>query len=167
MKTVLCILTACVLTACASTQSTRSGAQQASPPTEPAMKLGNFSVSLTVKDIAASRSFYEKLGFTVVSGDQSKNWLVLQSGDAKIGLFQGMFPRNTLTFNPGWDSRKTTLTDFQDVRELQKTLTSRGLTPNPAADESTTGPAYFMLNDPDGNPILFDQHVASPPASKQ
>lgn len=123
------------------------------------MQLGNFSVSLTVKDIAASRAFYEKLGFTVVSGDQSKNWLVLKNENTKIGLFQGMFPKNTLTFNPGWDSEKNTLAQFTDVRDLQKALKARGLNPEPAADESSTGPAYFMVIDPDGNPILFDQHV--------
>ena len=126
------------------------------------MKLGNSSVSLAVKDIAASRAFYEKLGFKVVSGDQSKNWLVLKNGETKIGLFQGMFDRNTLTFNPGWDSNAATLASFTDVRELQKVLKAQGLTPNPAADESGTGPGYFMLMDPDGNPILVDQHVDSP-----
>lgn len=131
-------------------------------PGDPDMKLGNFSVSLTVKDIAASRAFYEKLGFVMVSGDQSKNWVVMQNDNARIGLFQGMFPRNTLTFNPGWDGEKNTLAEFDDVRELQKTLKARGLTPNPAADESASGPAYFMLTDPDGNPILVDQHVPSP-----
>ncbi|MBL8764274.1 MAG: VOC family protein [Phycisphaerae bacterium] len=129
------------------------------------MRLGNFSVSLTVKDIAASRAFYEKLGFKVVSGDQSKNWIVLQNEDTKIGLFQGMFPKNMLTFNPGWDSNKATLPDFVDVRDIQKELKARGLTPNPAipaADESASGPTYFMLTDPDGNPILIDQHVPRP-----
>jgi len=129
------------------------------PKGESGMELGNFSVSLTVKDIAASRAFYEKLGFTVVSGDQSKNWLVLKNEGTKIGLFQGMFPKNTLTFNPGWDSEKNTLARFTDVRDLQKALKAGGLNPQPAADESTTGPASFMLIDPDGNPILFDQHV--------
>lgn len=126
------------------------------------MDLGNFSVSLTVKDIAASRAFYEKLGFVVVSGEQGKNWLVLKNGQTKIGLFQGMFPKNTLTFNPGWDSDKNTLPSFTDVRDLQKALKARGLTPTPAADETTTGPAYFVLTDPDGNPLLFDQHVPRP-----
>ena len=129
------------------------------------MKLGNFSVSLAVKDIGVSRAFYEKLGFRVVSGDQSKNWLVLKNEDnppTKIGLFQGMFPRNTLTFNPGWDSNKATLAEFEDVRDLQRALKAQGLTPEPAADEATTGPAYFMLIDPDGNPILVDQHVDRP-----
>ena len=126
------------------------------------MDLGTFSVSLAVKDLAASRAFYEKLGFTMVSGDPSKNWVVLQNGTTKIGLFQGMFERNMLTFNPGWDSNKATLAEFEDVRELQRAVKARGLTPAPAADESTTGPAYFMLTDPDGNPILVDQHVPSP-----
>jgi predicted lactoylglutathione lyase len=126
------------------------------------MRLGNFCLSLAVKDIAASRAFYEKLGFKMVSGDQSKNWVVLQNETTKIGLFQGMFERNILTFNPGWDANKATLADFDDVRELQKTLKARGLAPDPVADESTTGPAYFMLTDPDGNPILIDQHVPSP-----
>lgn len=145
------------LAGCAS-QSTRNQPAHGDPD----MKLGNFSVSLTVKDIAASRAFYEKLGFTMVSGDQSKNWVVMQNDNARIGLFQGMFPKNTLTFNPGWDGNKNTLKDFQDVRELQKILKARGLTPSPAADESTTGPAYLMIMDPDGNPILLDQHVDSP-----
>lgn len=126
------------------------------------MRLGNFSISLSVKDIAASRAFYEKLGFKIVGGDQSKNWLVLKNEETKIGLFQGMFPKNMLTFNPGWDSNKATLPDFDDVRELQKVLKSRGVTLEAAADESTTGPAYITMTDPDGNPILIDQHVASP-----
>ncbi len=126
------------------------------------MSLGNFSVSLTVKDIAASRAFYEKLGFEIVAGDQSQNWLVLSNGDARIGLFQGMFDRNMLTFNPGWDSEKNTLKDFDDVRELQRRFKERGLTLTAEADESTTGPAYLMLTDPDGNPILIDQHVDRP-----
>ena len=126
------------------------------------MRLGNFSVSLAVKDLPASRAFYEKLGFKMVSGDPSKNWVVLQNDATTIGLFQGMFPKNMLTFNPGWDSNKAALSDFEDVRDLQKTLKSRGLTPDPAVDESTNGPAYLMLIDPDGNPILIDQHVPSP-----
>jgi predicted lactoylglutathione lyase len=125
------------------------------------MRLGNFSVSLAVKDIAASRAFYEKLGFTMTNGD-GKKWVVLQNQATTIGLFQGMFEKNMLTFNPGWDSSKKMLPDFEDVRDLQKALVARGLTPNPAADESTTGPAYLMLTDPDGNPILIDQHVDRP-----
>lgn len=150
----------CLFGACTTVQPAEPA--PARPIGDPGMKLGNFSVSLVVKDIAASRAFYEKLGFTMVAGDQSKNWVVLQNETAKIGLFQGMFERNMLTFNPGWDSGKNTLTDFQDVREIQKALKARGLTPNPSADESTTGPGFLMLTDPDGNPILIDQHVASP-----
>lgn len=126
------------------------------------MQLGNFSVSLAVKDIAASRAFYEKLGFHQVAGDQAQNWLVLANETSRIGLFQGMFDKNTLTYNPGWDSSKNTLPDFVDVRDIQKTLKSKGLTLVNEADESSTGPAYIMLLDPDGNPILIDQHVPRP-----
>jgi len=126
------------------------------------MRLGNFSVSLTVKDLAASRAFYEKLGFQVVGGDAAQNWLILQNETCTIGIFQGMFPKNMLTFNPGWDRAKNALTEFQDVREIQRELKSRGLTLASEADESTTGPASLVLMDPDGNPILVDQHVASP-----
>jgi predicted lactoylglutathione lyase len=126
------------------------------------MDLGNFSVSLAVKDIKASKAFYEKLGFTEVSGKLEQNWIVLQSGYARIGLFQGMFDKNLMTFNPGWTKDKEAPTNFTDVRDLQRTFKERGITPAPAADESTTGPAYFMIKDPDGNTLLFDQHVASP-----
>ena len=126
------------------------------------MQIGNFSVSLSVKDIAASRAFYEKLGFRVVLGDQAKNWLILQNETGTIGLFQGMFNRNTLTFNPGWDRNGGTLPEFDDVRAIQRTLKSHGLTLATEADESTSGPASLMLLDPDGNPILIDQHVPSP-----
>ena len=127
--------------------------------TTPAMTLGNFSVSLAVKDIEASRAFYEKLGFETFAGDQSKNWLILRNGSATIGLFQGMFERNLLTFNPGWDSACNTLPEFTDVRELQRRLKDAGITPVTAADESTKGPAFLMVVDLDGNPILIDQHV--------
>lgn len=123
------------------------------------MKLGNFSVSLAVKDIAASRAFYEKLGFTVWGGEQEKNWLILKNGDTVIGLFQGMFEKNLLTFNPGWDSNANTLPDFTDIRDLQRTLIQHGVPLLSVADESTSGPASFMLEDPDGNQILVDQHV--------
>ena len=126
------------------------------------LRLGNFSVSLAVKDIAASRAFYEKLGFKVAGGEQAKNWLVLQNETATIGLFQGMFEKNSLTFNPGWDRSKKTLPDFDDVREIQKTLKDRGLKLTASADESSTGPAFITLTDPDGNPILIDQHVPAP-----
>lgn len=126
------------------------------------MRLGNFSVSLSVKDIAASRAFYEKLGFKARGGDQAQGWLVMQNETATIGLFQGMFPKNMLTFNPGWDNKAQLLPEFDDVREIQKALRAQGIEPNPAADESSTGTAYFMIADPDGNPILFDQHVDAP-----
>jgi catechol 2,3-dioxygenase-like lactoylglutathione lyase family enzyme len=126
------------------------------------MELGNFSVSLAVKDIKASKAFYEKLDFKVVGGKLEQNWIVLQNGAAKIGLFQGMFDKNIMTFNPGWTKDKETLKDFQDVRELQRTLKARGLAMVPEADETTEGPAYFQLADPDGNTLLFDQHVPSP-----
>ena len=126
------------------------------------IRLGNFSVSLAVKDIAASRAFYEKLGFHVRGGNQAQNWLILQNETATIGLFQGMFEKNSLTFNPGWDRNKKTLSDFDDVRDIQKMLKERGLKLETVADESTTGPASFTLFDPDGNPILVDQHVPRP-----
>ena len=127
-----------------------------------AMELGNFSVSLTVKDIKASKAFYEKLDFKEVGGKLEENWIVLQNGNARIGLFQGMFDKNIMTFNPGWTKDKETLKDFQDVRELQRTLKARGITMAPEADETTEGPAHFMVTDPDGNQILVDQHVPSP-----
>jgi catechol 2,3-dioxygenase-like lactoylglutathione lyase family enzyme len=126
------------------------------------MRLGNFSVSLAVKDIAASRAFYEKLGFQVIGGDQAQNWLILQNETSTFGLFQGMFSKNSLTFNPGWDRNGGTLPDFDDVRVIQRTLKSRGLTLVTEVDESTSGPASLTLIDPDGNPILIDQHVPSP-----
>jgi catechol 2,3-dioxygenase-like lactoylglutathione lyase family enzyme len=125
------------------------------------MRLGNFSVSLAVKDLAASRAFYEKLDFKVVGGN-GKNWSILQNETATIGLFQGMFDKNILTFNPGWDRACNTLPDFDDVREIQRTLESRGITLASKADEATTGPATIVLCDPDGNQILIDQHVPKP-----
>jgi catechol 2,3-dioxygenase-like lactoylglutathione lyase family enzyme len=128
---------------------------------EKAMSLGNFSVSLNVKDLAASKAFYEKLGFKTIGGD-GKSWQIMQTDTATIGLFQGMFPKNTLTFNPGWDRNSKAVPGFEDVRSLQKTFKARGLTPEPAADEASTGTAFFMLLDPDGNPVLFDQHVPAP-----
>jgi len=126
------------------------------------MQLGNFSVSLNVKDLAASKAFYEKLDFKQVNGNIEQNWIVLQNGTTTIGLFHGMFEKNMMTFNPGWDWKKETLKEFQDVRELQRTLKARGIELQTEADESTDGPAYFMLVDPDGNPILVDQHVPKP-----
>jgi predicted lactoylglutathione lyase len=123
------------------------------------MELGAFSVSLAVKDIEASKLFYEKLGFTVFLGDQSQNWLIMKNGVHTIGLFQGMFDKNILTFNPGWNSDAQQLEEFTDVRELQRQLKDRGVTMITEADKNSTGPASFMMVDPDGNTILIDQHV--------
>jgi lactoylglutathione lyase len=123
------------------------------------MELGAFSISLAVKDIAASRTFYENLGFTVFGGDQSQNWLIMKNGAALIGLFQGMFEKNLLTFNPGWDSDAKALPAFADVRDIQRHLKSQGVTLVQEADESTAGPAHLVVVDPDGNQILIDQHV--------
>ena len=123
------------------------------------MNLGAFSISLAVKDIKASRAFYEKFGFKVFAGEVSQNWLILKNGDHIIGLFQGMFEKNTLTFNPGWDSNANKLETFTDVRELQRQLKAQGVQLMTEADETTTGPASFVAVDPDGNPILVDQHV--------
>ena len=123
------------------------------------MELGAFSISLAVKDIEASKAFYEKLGFKVFHGDISQNWLILKNGDTVIGLFQGMFEKNILTFNPGWDNNAQKLDSFTDVRELQRQLKAQGVELMSEADENTTGPASFIVQDPDGNPILFDQHV--------
>ncbi|MES2325268.1 MAG: VOC family protein [Pseudomonadota bacterium] len=123
------------------------------------MQLGNFSVSLAVKDIALSRAFYEKLGFTVWGGEQERGWLILKNGSTVVGLFQGMFENNIMTFNPGWDSDGKTLAEFADVRELQRGLKAQGVELLSEADETTSGPASFMLVDPDGNQIMFDQHV--------
>ncbi len=123
------------------------------------MDLGAFSISLAVKDIHASKAFYEQLGFEVFGGDITQNWLILKNGACVIGLFQGMFDKNILTFNPGWDGNAQQLASFTDVRQLQRRLKQQGLELVSEADESTSGPASFMLVDPDGNPILFDQHV--------
>lgn len=125
------------------------------------MQLGNFSVSLAVKDIAVSRAFYEKLGFIVRGGDQQQNWLVMKNGSTIIGLFQGMFDRNILTFNPGWDNDAEKLAEFTDIRELQRKLQENGVDLLSEADGETTGPASFMVEDPDGNQILVDQHVSA------
>jgi len=123
------------------------------------MNLGAFSISLAVKDLEASRKFYEKFGFKVFTGDASQNWLILKNGDDAIGLFQGMFEKNIVTFNPGWDSNAQKLDVFTDVRELQRRLKAKGVALETEADETSTGPASFMVIDPDGNPILVDQHV--------
>jgi len=123
------------------------------------MNLGAFSVSLAVKDLQASKKFYEKFGFKEFGGDASQNWLILKNGDHIIGLFQGMFEKNTLTFNPGWDQNAQSLGGFTDVRELQRQVKKAGVELVTEADESTTGPASFITFDPDGNPIFVDQHV--------
>jgi catechol 2,3-dioxygenase-like lactoylglutathione lyase family enzyme len=128
------------------------------------MQLGAFSVSLAVEDIAASRAFYEKLGFSEAGGKQEQNWLILRNGTTTIGLFQGMFEKNLLTFNPGWDAQARPLASFEDVRDLQRRLEAAGLEPVQRADEDSTGPASLVLVDPDGNTVLLDQHVPRPAA---
>jgi lactoylglutathione lyase len=122
------------------------------------MDLGAFSISLAVKDISTSKAFYEKLGFEVIGGDASQNWQILRNGDHTIGLFQGMFEKNTLTFNPGWDLKARHLDNFTDVREIQRQLKAQGIKIATEADDDSKGPASFIVIDPDGNPILFDQH---------
>ncbi|KRB11286.1 VOC family protein [Lysobacter sp. Root690] len=123
------------------------------------MELGAFSVSLTVKDIETSRSFYEKLGFSPMAGDQAQGWLILRNGSTVIGLFRGMFDKNILTFNPGWDQSASALASFTDVREVQKSLEAQGVEITTRADPDSTGPAHIILSDPDGNVIMLDQHV--------
>lgn len=123
------------------------------------MELGNFSVSLAVSDINASRQFYETLGFQSIGGDVDQGWLILTNGNANIGLFQGMFEKNLLTFNPGWNADATTKDDFEDIRAIQSRLKDAGITFESEADPNSTGPASFMVIDPDGNPVLVDQHV--------
>ena len=123
------------------------------------MNLGNFSVSLAVKDLGASKAFYEAFGFAAIGGDAAQGWLILKNGSTVIGLFQGMFDRNMLTFNPGWDIACNKLDDFTDVRELQRQLKAKGIALAVEADETTTGPAHLIAIDPDGNPLMLDQHV--------
>jgi catechol 2,3-dioxygenase-like lactoylglutathione lyase family enzyme len=166
MKSLFASLLAAVLASCGTVDQPYSpGTTDPGTITSPraegrnTMNLGAFSVSLTVKDLAKSRAFYEKLGFNAILGEPSQNWLILQNRTITIGLFQGMFERNILTFNPGWANDGQHPEEFTDVREIQRMLEERGLELNTRADESTTGPASLMLIDPDGNPILFDQHV--------
>lgn len=123
------------------------------------MELGTFSISLNVKNINISKTFYENLGFSIFHGNVDQNWLIMKNKSATIGLFQGMFEKNIMTFNPGWDSNANALESYTDVRELQKQLKSNGIKIETEADETTSGPASFVLIDPDGNPILIDQHV--------
>jgi catechol 2,3-dioxygenase-like lactoylglutathione lyase family enzyme len=150
----------CGLVGAVTAQTTRPGSAPVKGDVD--MSLGNFSVSLAVKDLAASRAFYEKLGLRVVFGSPAQSYLILQNDTATIGLFQGMFEKNILTFNPGWDRSAAALPKFQDVREIQRTLEARGLKLGTRADESSTGPASLTLFDPDGNQILLDQHVPAP-----
>ncbi|ADY28837.1 VOC family protein [Cellulophaga lytica] len=123
------------------------------------MKLGAFSISLSVKDIKTSKAFYEKLGFSVFAGEIDKKYLILKNENTIIGLFEGMFDKNMLTFNPGWDQNANTLKNYDDIRDIQKQLIASGLELSSKADENTTGPANLVIVDPDGNPILLDQHV--------
>lgn len=163
MKSLTCLaLVGCL----ALTVSATSLQQDDSSTQKKQMQLGNFSVSLAVEDIKASRAFYEKLDFQEVGGNMEQNWLILQNGTTTIGLFQGMFENNIMTFNPGWDKDKNTLKGFEDVRSLQAKLKKRGIQPVMAADESTDGPASFVIVDPDGNTILVDQHVDHPAKKK-
>lgn len=138
--------------------ATTTSAQLAESP----LQLGVLSNSLTVKDLQASKAFYAKLGFTVVAGKAEQKWLILQNGTHTIGIFEGQFERNIMTFNPGWNHKQETLSEFTDVRDIQATLLERGLELTLKADPKTDGPASIMLVDPDGNPILFDQHVPRP-----
>ena len=126
------------------------------------LELGNFSVSLAVKDLSKSKEFYEKLGFKVIAGAPAGKFLILQNETGTIGLFEGLFEKNMLTFNPGWDRNSKSLKEFSDVRDIQKTLIERGLTLVTKAEEASTGPASLLVMDPDGNPVLIDQHVAKP-----
>ncbi len=123
------------------------------------MKLGAFSISLAVKDLTKSKNFYETLGFSVFAGEMEKNYLIMKSGETLIGLFQGMFENNIITFNPGWDQSAGPVEGYDDVRMIQKKLKEAGLTLDTEADETTSGPANFVITDPDGNAILIDQHV--------
>lgn len=122
------------------------------------MQVGAFSISLNVKDIHASKDFYKKIGFEVFGGDIGQNWLIMKNGNTVIGLFQGMFEKNMLTFNPGWDQNAQNLDAFTDIRELQRNLKAAGIPFTSEADETSQGPASFIIEDPDGNPVLFDQH---------
>lgn len=122
------------------------------------MSIGNFSLSLNVSNIVVSKEFYEKLGFTVFHGELEQKWLIMQNGDVTIGLFEGMFEKNIMTFNPGWDDKAHDIDPFTDVRDLQKQLKDKGIEFVSEADETTEGPAHFIIMDPDGNPIMVDQH---------
>lgn len=128
------------------------------------MQLGTFSLSLAVKDIAASLAFYQALGFRQIGGEVAQNWVIVQNGDTVIGLFQGMFEKNMMTFNPGWSAPGVAAEDFEDIRELQSQLTEAGITPSRPVDPDTNGPDHLLITDPDGNTIMLDQHVPKPGA---
>jgi len=155
------LLTAAILTGCASTTQTSTTATTPTTEREP-MSLGAFSNSLAVKDLQASREFYETLGFEAAGGDPAHGWLILRNGTTTIGLFQGMFDKNIMTFNPGWTSKAEPIDEFEDVRAIQQRLRDAGITLLVEAEESGTGPAHFVLEDPDGNQVMFDQHVKKP-----
>lgn len=159
MKRIILSMVFCLFAAYAITGAPQPGTTAAKG--NKAMRLGNFSVSLTVKDLAASRAFYEKLGFHVSGGDGT-HYSIMQNDTSTIGLYHGMFDKNILTYNPGWDRNKKTLADFDDVRDIQRTLVGAGIDVAVKADESTTGTAYIQFVDPDGNQILIDQHVPKP-----
>lgn len=165
MKTAVLLSAVSILSALpVAAESEKSSEAACCPPPQkkPEVDLGNFSVSLTVKDLEASRVFYEKLGFGVFAGDASKKWLIMKNNTATIGLFQGMFDKNVLTFNPGWDKYAQPLPSFTDVRELQKRVKAQGVKLTTEADEKSKGPASFTVEDPDGNQVLVDQHVDAP-----
>ena len=164
MRPIVTVLASATLVACAATYNTSSQATETERINT--MELGSFSVSLAVKNIQASRAFYETLGFSKIGGEESQNWLILQNGTTTIGLFQGMFEQNLFTFNPGWNHRAEAMEHFQDVRDIQRELKSGGLELLTEADESSTGPANLTLLDPDGNMILVDQHVPAPTPSR-
>lgn len=155
LATVLTVVVACIA-------GRGEGHEEEASMSEAGTDLGNFSVSLAVKDIKASKAFYEKLGFKEVGGKLEQNWLILQNETATVGLFQGMFEKNIFTFNPGWNRKKETLPSFTDVRELQAAFEKKGVKIVTRADPATRGPASFVIADPDGNTILFDQHVPAP-----
>jgi lactoylglutathione lyase len=164
MKRIILSLSLCLFAAYATTGAPQPGTAQlgtAAGKGNKHMRLGNFSVSLAVKDLASSRAFYEKLGFHVIGGD-GRGFSILQNETSTIGLFHGMFEKNILTFNPGWDGEAKTLAEFDDVRDIQRKLVTDGIKVAVTADESTSGPASIVLFDPDGNQILIDQHVPKP-----
>lgn len=164
LRTFTAFVLACALGACANAPATDSSNSSINMDDDRlgTLELGNFSVSLAVKDLAASRKFYEALGFETKGGMPEQNWLILQNGTTTIGLFQGMFPNNILTFNPGWNHKAEALDTFTDVRDIQAKLEAAGLTLVQRADPDSTGVASLMVVDPDGNGILIDQHVPKP-----